>query len=261
MKVIDDDKYYQIIKKLNIAHYSGEVPYYSNAPLRDVEKALLRTLKPGSKILDVGCGSGRFSVGIAKEEFDVTGIDITPKAILAARNRAKKTGLNNIKFVVGDMTNMPFKSNLFDYAICPRFSINAVATAAKRKMAVKEMLRIVKENGTVYIESFNSLYLGKGLIFFARNQIRYLIRHAKIFFSVIQNKKYDGLLPGDITYEANKVKGATEGYAHLPSFFELRNLIPNGKKYAFYSIPQMLGSSKIDIYKHFRYSIWLEIKK
>ena len=43
--IIDQEIYYQKIKRLNINHYSGETSYYSRAPLRLVEKNLLEKLQ------------------------------------------------------------------------------------------------------------------------------------------------------------------------------------------------------------------------
>lgn len=84
----DDENYYDRIKKFNIVHYAGETSYYTKAPLRQAEVALLDKLPQGATILDLGCGSGRFSVGAALRGFNVTGLDITPKAIEAARKKA-----------------------------------------------------------------------------------------------------------------------------------------------------------------------------
>jgi ubiquinone/menaquinone biosynthesis C-methylase UbiE len=261
MLTINKEKYYQNIKELNVRHYTGEVPYYSMAPLRSIEESILRDLSPGAKILDLGCGSGRFSVGSAKLGFDVTGIDITPSAIKAAQARTDNMLGITAKFLVGDMTELPFKNEEFDYVFCPRFSINAVATIEKRKVAVKEMLRVVKPSGLVFIESFNNFYFGKGPIIPIANIIRDLSRYTKIFIYKLINKPYSGLLPGDITYKANKVKSASEGFAHLPMGFELKKWIPENKKYLIRSIPEIKRRTKHDIYKYMRYSIWIILGK
>src|SRR3989338_6490982 len=141
---MNEDDYYARIKELNISHYAGEISYYTQAPLREVEKKLLASIPKGSRILDVGCGSGRFSIGTAQSGHTVIGIDITQAAITAASERAKNLKLDNVNFLVSDMTEMPFQNNEFDYVFCPRFSINAVATFQKRKKAIDEMMRVVK---------------------------------------------------------------------------------------------------------------------
>jgi len=258
---MNGNDYYARIKELNISHYAGEVSYYTQAPLREVEKKLLASIHKESKILDVGCGSGRFSIGVAQLGHIVTAVDITPAAITAASEKAKHLKLGNVSFFVSDMTEMPFPNNEFDYVFCPRFSINAVATFHKRKKAVSEMMRVVKPGGIVYIESFNKLYLGRGPIMSIKNILGDLQKQISIMICNLVNKKYDGLLPGDITYESNKVAEASKGYAHLPTIFELRKLLPVNTVPKFYSIPQVLGGKGFDPFKYFRYSIWIFLTK
>lgn len=257
-----DDGYYRKIKNLNISHYAGEVPYYTQAPLREVERKLLTSLPKQSKILDLGCGSGRFSIGAAQIGHNVTGMDITPEAISAATEKAKKLNLNNVHFLVGDMTDIPLENNEFDYVFCPRFSINAVATFEKRKRAIGEMIRVVKPERVVYIESFNKLYLGKGPVLPLKNLLGDFLKHISMFWHHLVGKEYKDLLPGDIVYKSNKVVGASEGYAHLPTIFELKKLLPKDVAYEFYSIPQILNKRKsFDLVKYFRYSMWIVLKK
>jgi SAM-dependent methyltransferase len=54
--------------------------------------------------LDLGCGTGRWSLELARRGWGVTGIDVVPKAIAAARQRARDAGVENIRFVEGDVT-------------------------------------------------------------------------------------------------------------------------------------------------------------
>jgi SAM-dependent methyltransferase len=58
---------------------------------------------PFGRALDLGCGSGIWSVTLATRGWDVTGIDIVPKAIRRARARAEAAGVP-IAFVEGDVT-------------------------------------------------------------------------------------------------------------------------------------------------------------
>jgi SAM-dependent methyltransferase len=54
--------------------------------------------------LDLGCGTGRWSLELARRGWGVTGIDVVPKAVEAARQRARDVGVENIRFVQGDVT-------------------------------------------------------------------------------------------------------------------------------------------------------------
>ncbi len=75
----------------------------------------------GSTILDIGCGAGRHSIGLAKAGCVVTGIDISPKMLDEARQRAEKnkvtlTLLESDILRLSELLNGPVKT--FDGAIC-----------------------------------------------------------------------------------------------------------------------------------------------
>jgi SAM-dependent methyltransferase len=58
---------------------------------------------PYGSALDLGCGTGRWSVELAQRGWDVTGIDVIPKAVLGARRRAEEAGVD-VRFVEGSVT-------------------------------------------------------------------------------------------------------------------------------------------------------------
>jgi len=246
------DKYYQKIKSLNVIHYAGEVSYYSVADLRPAERAFLAQLPKGAQILDIGCGSGRFSVNAAKLGFKVTGIDITPAAIEACQRRAKEAGMKDITFKVADITDMRL-SEQFDYVFCPRFVINAIAANERRRIAIENMYAMCRPGGRIFIESFNILYLGQGPWKPLSNVVRAVWRSVHIAWAKLFQRPYDGLFPGDITYPANKAQGASDGYAHLPSILEIKSYLKSGRTQSIYEV---IGTMRKDWLKPFRYSIW-----
>jgi SAM-dependent methyltransferase len=58
---------------------------------------------PFGSALDLGCGTGRWSVALARRGWQVTGVDVIPKAIRAAERRAQEAGVD-VAFVEGDVT-------------------------------------------------------------------------------------------------------------------------------------------------------------
>jgi SAM-dependent methyltransferase len=58
---------------------------------------------PLGSALDLGCGTGRWSVRLAERGWQVVGIDVVPKAIDAARHRAEQAGVD-VTFKEGDVT-------------------------------------------------------------------------------------------------------------------------------------------------------------
>ena len=60
---------------------------------------------PYGPVLDLGCGSGFWGVALAKRGWQVTGVDIVPKALRRARDRAREAGVE-MQLVEGDVTKL-----------------------------------------------------------------------------------------------------------------------------------------------------------
>jgi SAM-dependent methyltransferase len=73
-------------------------------------------LAPGAAILDVGCGTGRHSVELARRGFAVTGLDLSGEMLARARARAEEAGVV-VEWVQGDATRFDLGER-FDGAIC-----------------------------------------------------------------------------------------------------------------------------------------------
>lgn len=73
-------------------------------------------LKRGDLILDVGCGTGRHSVGLAEKGYSVTGIDLSEQMLQKARLKASKKNLN-IDFIQTDARDFNL-DKMFNHAIC-----------------------------------------------------------------------------------------------------------------------------------------------
>jgi SAM-dependent methyltransferase len=73
-------------------------------------------LPSGRRILDVGCGTGRHSIGLAKLGFQITGIDISSGMLAEARKSAAEAGVD-VHWIQADVKKMKFDED-FDAAIC-----------------------------------------------------------------------------------------------------------------------------------------------
>lgn len=91
------------------AYAVGLMPWEADAEnvapeLRSVVDQVEQGLeRPFGTALDLGCGRGRWSVELAERGWDVTGIDVIPKAVVGARRRAEEAGVN-ARFVEGSVT-------------------------------------------------------------------------------------------------------------------------------------------------------------
>ncbi len=73
-------------------------------------------LPPGASILDVGCGTGRHSIGLARKGYRMTGVDISPDMLEIARENATSSGVE-IDFVCSDAQSFTVDKS-YDGAIC-----------------------------------------------------------------------------------------------------------------------------------------------
>jgi 2-polyprenyl-3-methyl-5-hydroxy-6-metoxy-1,4-benzoquinol methylase len=68
------------------------------------------------RALDLGCGTGTNAITLSKHGWQVTGVDFSPKAIIAARKKAARQNLH-IDFYIGSVAELDFLSGPFDYAL------------------------------------------------------------------------------------------------------------------------------------------------
>jgi len=109
MKYPDIDQMYRTIP-LDKIPWNSEVPPRTLVNL--VESGRIRPCKA----VDLGCGTGNYSVWLASKGFDVTGVDSSPKAIEIAAENALRKGVS-CRFVVADLLgDLREISETFDFA-------------------------------------------------------------------------------------------------------------------------------------------------
>jgi len=111
-------------------------------------KVFLDEIPNNSLVGDIGCGNGKNMV-YRKDELKYEGLDLCPEFIKICKER----GLN---VILGNILNVPFEDNYFDYVICIAV-IHHLDKREDRIKAITELLRITKYNGKIliYVWSFN----------------------------------------------------------------------------------------------------------
>lgn len=118
-----------------------------------------RYASAGSKILEVGAGTGRYSIALAKEGMDVTSVELVDKNLEILRANSK--GLDNLKAFQGDATELTrFADGSFDVTLVlgPLYHLYDKDDINK---AIDEAIRVTKKGGVVmyaFISVFAIMY-------------------------------------------------------------------------------------------------------
>ncbi len=106
----------------------------------------------GKKILDLGCGPGKFSLKLAKRGKEIIGIDISRNAINIANKTARYYKINNFRGIVNDFKK-PLYKDYFDIAI----AINMIHHSDDTDVILKNVYHSLKAKGRLLIFEVNPL--------------------------------------------------------------------------------------------------------
>jgi len=112
------------------------------------KEAVFAYLRPraGMNVLDIGCGTGNYSLVLAQKGLKVTGIDISPQMLAQARAKAEKENLA-IKFIIADAMALPFPNNFFDRVL----AVSSVEFLPDLGAALNEAYRVLKQGGRLVV--------------------------------------------------------------------------------------------------------------
>ncbi len=101
------------------------------------------------RLLDAGCGGGKYAIPLRMRGFDVVGIDVSLNAIKTAVERSASNGLD-IEFLAANIYQMPFRDAYFDIIWC--YGVLQHLLSEERALAIDEFRRIMKKGGLLFIE-------------------------------------------------------------------------------------------------------------
>jgi SAM-dependent methyltransferase len=107
-------------------------------------------IAPGSKVLDVACGTGNLAIPAARAGAIVTGVDIAANLLVQARERAAADHLA-IQFDEGDAEALPYSEASFDIVV----TMFGAMFAPRPTLVAAELARVLKPGGTLAMANWN----------------------------------------------------------------------------------------------------------
>ncbi|WP_340820117.1 class I SAM-dependent methyltransferase [Methanolobus sp. WCC4] len=109
-------------------------------------------VSPSSRVLDLGCGNGRFLLPLSKK-YESIGTDVSATAVHRARSYLFKNK-SQAECLVSSITSLPFSDNSFDVILC--LGVLQHLLEDERKTAISEIKRVMADNAVLVLEVFGT---------------------------------------------------------------------------------------------------------
>lgn len=117
---------------------------YVDAYRMTIEKAI-EAISDGDAVLEIGCGTGIVTLGIANSTDRIIGWDISENMIHEAKKKAGAQSIENVEFFVGDGYNLPYEDGSFDVVLL----CNVLHFLKEPASQLKEAHRLLREGGAL----------------------------------------------------------------------------------------------------------------
>lgn len=139
----------------NIANYDSAwsaVDYTRESGLRPIELELVRTFfpPPPARVLGLGCGAGRTTIGLAGLGYEVVAIDLSDVLLTEARARYPQLDFRHM-----DATSLAFADESSDAVLFSYDGIDVIYPVAGRQRCMAEAYRVLRPGGVFSLSSHN----------------------------------------------------------------------------------------------------------
>jgi SAM-dependent methyltransferase len=143
-----------------IARFLGPA-YLRNAFTKGTEQEIgflveALELRPGTRVLDVGCGPGRHALALARRGIDVVGVDLSEDFVALARDAATAEGLP-ARFEVGDIRELA-SDDAFDAVICLCQGGFGLLGGRDERRAFERIAAALRPGGRLALTAFSAVF-------------------------------------------------------------------------------------------------------
>lgn len=138
---------YQQVHFSPVDEKAGYAPLqYRQAYIEDMIER--QGVKPGARILDVGCGTGELAVNLVRKGYDVWAVDIAPAMVETTTRMLAGNGFpSEGRVLIGDVENLEFDDGFFDVVIAS----GVIEYQKTDEPTLSEMRRVVKPGGFIIL--------------------------------------------------------------------------------------------------------------
>jgi ubiquinone/menaquinone biosynthesis C-methylase UbiE len=113
-------------------------------------------LRPGARVLEIGCGAGHLTMQLAERGLHVEAIDASPAMVELTAERAREKGFAElVKVGAADVHALPFSAGDFDLVV----AVGVLPWLHTPASAVREMARVLRDDGQVVLTADNGARL------------------------------------------------------------------------------------------------------
>jgi ubiquinone/menaquinone biosynthesis C-methylase UbiE/uncharacterized protein YbaR (Trm112 family) len=133
--------------------YDNTVPSFQTMLELDAILSALQ-VRPGDVVVDLGAGTGRLTVELARKGATVIAVDISPRSLEVNRAKCKQIAGANVHYLAVDACYLPLRDGIADKA-GSGMMLEHIPTDAERRRSMQEIHRVLKPGGQMAITVYN----------------------------------------------------------------------------------------------------------
>src|SRR5262245_396217 len=137
------------LERYTHGHHESVVAQHRKRTAAEAAGFLLPHLRAGMRLLDVGCGPGSITLGLAEAVApgEVVAVDLSPGVLEGARSLVAEKGVTNVRFETGDIAHLAYADGAFDVV----YAHQVLQHLAYPVAALGEMKRVLGRGGIVAV--------------------------------------------------------------------------------------------------------------